>query len=468
MTALSFVDPQWLAGHIKLQGSNGIVAAVAQMIESGRLAHGARLPTVRDFALQLGVSPSTVATAWSVLRGQGLIDTQRRRGTLVISKQAAPAPVQPANWLHATEPSWSFVDLSRGSGDPALQPNLAQALQAGLEVSQLAGTHLNPVEQVHIISELRDAVVPTWPCVPQRWTTTGGSTEGVLLALQVTLRGGDKVAIENPTSPRLLSLLTLLEIEPIAVRCDDQGPLPASLAQALSQGAKAFVLQLRAQVPTGFAVTRERRDALTAVLVQYPEVSVVEDDHLGLVSDAPAFSLSEPLPDRSLTVRAYCRAFGVDLRMSIIGGAARLIQAIEDYRSDRVAVTSRILQGALANLLVAEHALATLANARATYARRRQLLAKALSARGLNVREGTGLSLWLAVDDETSAIVHLATQGVVLGSGSACFVGGGAEGDHAPHIRVAISRLPDDPARIDALAQLIGAGIKHPRREHFE
>ncbi|MFF7709026.1 aminotransferase class I/II-fold pyridoxal phosphate-dependent enzyme [Pseudomonas sp. NPDC007930] len=453
-----FVDPQWLAGHIKLQGSDGIVATLAHLIESGRLAHGARLPTVRDFALELGVSPSTVATAWSVLRGQGLIDTQRRRGTLV-TRQAQPAPPPPSNWLHAAEPSWSFVDLARGSGDPALQPGLAQALQAGLEVA-----HLHAAEQAHIIPELRDAVAPTWPCTPQRWSTTGGSTEGILLALQVTLRAGDKVAIENPTSPRLLSLLTLLKVEPIAVACDQHGPIPQALAEALKQAPKAFVLQLRAQVPTGFAVTRGRRDALAAVLQEHPEVQVIEDDHLGLVSDAPAYSLSEPLPDRSLLVRAYCRAFGVDLRMSIIGGSARLIEAIEAYRSDRVAITSRILQGALANLLVADHAVATLANARAAYARRRHQLFQALQTRGLALREGSGLALWLPVEDETSAIVNLATQGVVLGSGSPCFVGS----EQRAHVRVAISRLPDDPARIDALAGLIAAGIKHPRREDFE
>lgn len=456
MNALSFVDPQWLAGHIKLHGSDGIVAGVAQMIESGRLAHGTRLPTVRDFATQLGVSPSTVATAWSILRSQGLIDTQRRRGTLVIGKQA---PAQPVSWLHASEPSWSFVDLSRGSGDPLLQPDLARALQAGLQVS-----HLHGAEPAHIIAELRNAVAPTWPCMPQRWTTTGGSTEGVLLGLQVTVREGDKVAIENPTSPRLLSLLTLMKVVPVGVACDAQGPLPESLADALRDGAKVFVLQLRAQVPTGFAVTRHRRDALAAVLAEHPDVQVVEDDHLGLVSDAPAFSLSEPLPERSLMVRAYCRAFGVDLRMSIIGGSARLIQAIEDYRSDRVAVTSRILQGALADLLVAQQAVATLAHARQTYARRRHLLAQALLDRGLSLHEGTGLALWLAVDDEAGAIVNLATQGVVLGSGSPCFVGV----ERAPHVRVAISRLPDDPTRIAALADLIVAGIKHPRREHFE
>lgn len=460
MNALSFVDPQWLAGHIKLQGSDGIVAGVAQMIESGRLLHGARLPTVREFALQLGVSPSTVATAWSVLRSQGLIDTQRRRGTLVINKSQHPLPDQPTHWLQASEPSWSFVDLSRGSGDPALQPSLAEALQAGLGVS-----HLHAPEQAPIIAELRDAVAPTWPCEPQRWTTTGGSTEGVLLALQVTVRAGDKVAIENPTSPRLLSLLSLLKVRPIAVACDDQGPLPHSLADALVQGAKVFVLQLRAQVPTGFALSRDRRDALARVLSNYPDVQVIEDDHLGLVCDAPAVSLSEPLPDRSVTVRAYCRAFGVDLRMSIIAGSARLIQAMEDYRSDRVAVTSRILQGALAHLLLAEHAVATLALARQTYARRRALLAAALLDCGLNLEEGSGLALWLPVPDEARVIVNLATQGVVVGSGSACFVEGS---EQAPHIRVAISRLPDASARIEALARLIAAAIQHPRREHFE
>ena len=46
---------------------HGIAAAVARLISSGDLAPGDRLPTVRELAAELGVSPATVSHAWQAL-----------------------------------------------------------------------------------------------------------------------------------------------------------------------------------------------------------------------------------------------------------------------------------------------------------------------------------------------------------------------------------------------------------------
>lgn len=455
------VDSQWLASHVEAPGSDGIATSLAQIITSGRIAQGSRLPTVRDFASVLGTSASTVAAAWSTLRAKGLIETRRRGGTVVVNPaaEAEGLKLAPRQWLDSVDIAWASIDLSRGSADPALQPDLAPALNAGLQVN-----HLHAAEKEHMVEALRNAVAPTWPCTPQAWTTAGGGTEGMLLALQAATRPGDKIAIEEPTSPRLLALLELLKVQAIPVACDNQGPLAHALEAALAQKPTALLYQLRAQMPTGSALSAARRDELAQVLESHPEVVVLEDDHMGTVSTAPAHSMSEQLPDRTLLVRAYCRAFGVDLRTSILGGSARIIQSIEDYRSDRVAMTSRIFQGALAFLLTDPVAVATLERARLSYAHRRHALAQALSDHGFDIEEGTGLTLWVPVADETAAIVNLASQGVVLGSGSHCFIGPG----QAPHIRVAISRLPDDVNRIKELADLIAKGVNRPRREDFD
>lgn len=455
------VDSQWLASHVDSPGSDAIAATLAEMITSGRVVKGARLPTVREFASGLGTSTSTVAAAWSTLRAKGLIETRRRGGTVVIGATTEPEEfgLAPRQWLDSADVAWASIDLSRGSADPALQPDLAPALNAGLRVN-----HLHAAEKEHMIEALRTAVAPTWPCSPQAWTTAGGGTEGMLLALQAVTRPGDRIAIEEPTSPRLLGLLELLKVEAIPVASDCEGPLAESLKTALKRKPTAVLYQLRSQMPTGSALSAARRDELAALLEHHPEVAILEDDHMGTVSATAAHSMSEKLPDRSLLVRAYCRAFGVDLRTSILGGSAWIIQAIEDYRSERVAMTSRILQGALAFLLTDPHAVATLERARTSYSHRRRTLAQALVSHGFEISEGTGLTLWVPVEDETAAIVSLASQGVVLGSGSHCFIGKG----HAPHLRVAISRLPDDVDRIKELADLIAKGVKRPRRENFD
>lgn len=65
---------------------------VAAMITSGVLAAGARLPTVRQLAADLGLAVNTVARAYRELEAAGLVVSRVRLGTTV----AARPPVAPA------------------------------------------------------------------------------------------------------------------------------------------------------------------------------------------------------------------------------------------------------------------------------------------------------------------------------------------------------------------------------------
>ena len=56
---------------------------ITAQIESGQLAPGARLPSERDLAAELGVSYDSVRRAMGLLRDRGLIVTVHGRGTFV-------------------------------------------------------------------------------------------------------------------------------------------------------------------------------------------------------------------------------------------------------------------------------------------------------------------------------------------------------------------------------------------------
>jgi len=482
------IDAQWLAGQVDSPRADRIAAGMSALITSGGLAPGAQLPTVRDLAQSMRISPSTVMNAWHKLRADGLIETHRRGGTVVrhptTANAASDTPHAP--WrdaeaatgpVHNAAPSpttrrerhlprhvgdWAATDFSRATADPLLQPDLGRALAAGLGVA-----NLHNADREAIIDSLARAVAPTWPFSPEAWLTSGGGTEGLVLALQAVTRPGDVVAIENPSSPRLCSILATLELRAVAVDCDDEGPSPDALRAALGTEPilpKAFVYQPRAQVPTGRTVSAGRRDALAAILALLPDVYVIEDDHLGSVTHASLHSIATLLPSRCVLVRAYCRAFGVDLRTSVIGGSRMLIERIDAYRNNRLAMPSRILQGALAFLLTDADAVACLERARDSYEQRRQWLIAGLRARGIEVPDGTGLVVWLPVPDESRVIVNLATHGVIVAGGSACFV----DARHQPHIRISISQLPDDPQIIDRFAQMVVSVISGPSPEEYD
>jgi DNA-binding transcriptional regulator YhcF (GntR family) len=56
---------------------------VRAQVESGELAPGTRLPTVRALAAELGLAANTVARAYRELESLGVIQTRGRAGSIV-------------------------------------------------------------------------------------------------------------------------------------------------------------------------------------------------------------------------------------------------------------------------------------------------------------------------------------------------------------------------------------------------
>ncbi len=65
---------------------------IASRVSSGALAPGARLPTVRALAAELGLAVNTVARTYKELEADGVVVTHGRRGTFVAGTPAAGSP----------------------------------------------------------------------------------------------------------------------------------------------------------------------------------------------------------------------------------------------------------------------------------------------------------------------------------------------------------------------------------------
>ncbi|BCW64040.1 GntR family transcriptional regulator [Arthrobacter sp. StoSoilB22] len=63
---------------------------LSSLIAIGVLEPGSRLPTVRSLAADLGIAAGTVARAYKELEQQGLIESRRRNGTIVVGPPQAP------------------------------------------------------------------------------------------------------------------------------------------------------------------------------------------------------------------------------------------------------------------------------------------------------------------------------------------------------------------------------------------
>ena len=72
------LDPASSAGP-----AEQVHAQLLALVEDGTLAPGARLPTVRALAEELGLAAGTVARAYRRLEAEGVVSTARRAGTVV-------------------------------------------------------------------------------------------------------------------------------------------------------------------------------------------------------------------------------------------------------------------------------------------------------------------------------------------------------------------------------------------------
>jgi DNA-binding transcriptional regulator YhcF (GntR family) len=62
---------------------------VVELVGRGQLTPGARLPTVRRLAGDLGLAPNTVARAYRELERAGIVETRGRHGTFVAADDDA-------------------------------------------------------------------------------------------------------------------------------------------------------------------------------------------------------------------------------------------------------------------------------------------------------------------------------------------------------------------------------------------
>ncbi|MBP7252173.1 MAG: PLP-dependent aminotransferase family protein [Alphaproteobacteria bacterium] len=120
---------------------------------------------------------------------------------------------------------------------------------------------------------------------PGQVLITTGSQQGLDLVGKVLIDPGSRVAIESPTYLGALQAFNPYEADYVAVNCDDDGPVPETLAEA--KGARFMYLQPNYQNPSGRCLSPARRNALAEQFLAL-KLPVVEDNPYGdLWYDAP-------------------------------------------------------------------------------------------------------------------------------------------------------------------------------------
>lgn len=431
--------PGYLAG---CGTAKEIAAAVERAVGAGRLEPGEALPPIRAVAEGLRVNHNTVAAAYRTLRRRGVIETAGRRGSRV-----RHTPATTPRKRMAAEVVPGSRDVASGNPDPDRLPRLSESV-APAPTPLLYGAPSETAELRDLAaSAFRDDGVAAGPIA-----VTSGTLDAMEKALLAHTRPGDAVAVEDPGWHSLLDLLGLLDLTPLPVAVDDDGPRLAPLVDALRQGARAVVVTNRAQNPFGSALGADRASRLRAAIAEHPGALVIEDDHGYAFTSAP-FAWVAPPESRWMLVRSCSKSFGPDLRTAVVTGDTATV--------DSIRARQRITQGWVSHLLQRRSAAAWRAHAPAApdvaahYDQRREALLGALARRGIDAHGRSGLNVWLDVPDEAAVVTRLANRGWTVSPGARFRVAA------SPGIRVTIASLP--AAEAESLAEAIAASL-HPHR----
>nr|WP_320190554.1 PLP-dependent aminotransferase family protein [uncultured Desulfobacter sp.] len=167
-------------------------------------------------------------------------------------------------------------------------------------------------EQVSVLLSRRGIVAS-----PDQVNITSGS-QGVLDAMgKLLISKGDKVAVESPTYLGAISAFNPYEPEYISMETDDQGLIPQSLDETLTnQPIKLIYLVPTFQNPTGRTLSLERRQEIAEIIQKHNALLVEDDPYSSLRyqgEDVPA--IKTLAPDHVIYVSTLSKVFAPGLRI---------------------------------------------------------------------------------------------------------------------------------------------------------
>ncbi|MEV4351905.1 aminotransferase class I/II-fold pyridoxal phosphate-dependent enzyme [Actinoplanes sp. NPDC049596] len=448
-----------MAEHYQVTGdsASSISASIESGVARGDYVWGAALPPIRVLAGQLHVSPATVAKAYQDLRQRGVVEADGRRGTRVRSR---PAVAGPRSALRLPIPS-GVRDLSAGEPDLRLLPPLGPALHAVTTTNATPQGYASAAAMPELVEAARPRLrADGIPVDDALITVTSGTLDAIERLLTTHLRPGDAVAVEDPGWSNLLDLLAALGLRALPFTLDQEGPEPASVAAALHAGARAAVITVRAQNPTGAAVSARRAEALRALFATRSGLLLIEDDHAAELAEAPPHCVG-PVTGAWAFTRSASKPFGPDLRINVLAGDETTISRVVGRMRIGSGWVSTILQRLLLHLWHDPEVTALITGAAETYARRRRSLRDELLARGLTAEGETGINVWVRVPDETRAVGLLRDAGWAVAPGSLFRT------STPPGIRISIGPLDEEeiPTVAAAVATaVLPTGLPAPAR----
>ncbi|MGY9048155.1 hypothetical protein P775_19460 [Puniceibacterium antarcticum] len=296
-----------------------VAGAIRSAVEEGALAVGDRLPPVRELAWSLGITPGTVARAYTILTDEGALRAEVGRGTFVADPEAR-VPALDAKWQrHNTPEETDQVRLL----SPRL-PDMGQVSMIQDALRRLAerpALNLLNYPSREGFEPARRAVMGWLKGTPlgsldnEDIVLSHGGQSGISLVMQAVLRGPRPVVLlEELTYVGFRRAAELLRAEVVSVPMDAQGIVPDALeALVRKHGAQLLCTSPEMHNPTGLFTPLERRREIAEV-ARRTGLQILEDDCYR-VGRARELAYRALLPEQSWYVSSISKTITPALRI---------------------------------------------------------------------------------------------------------------------------------------------------------
>ena len=346
-----------------------LAARLADRIAQRLLAPGARLPSVRDCATRLGVSPSTVVGAYDLLQARGLVRALPQRGFFVregvASARAAPAaralgaaPSLPAP-VDATALIRGMFQARGGLPAPGMgtlpeewldAPLLQRALRrvcatpaAWLGYGEPAG---DPGLRAALAQRMADIGINAQPA---QIVTTVGATHALDLVSRTLLQAGDAVLVDEPGWAVEYARLTRMGMRLLPVPRGPDGPDLAVMEALLREHhPRLYVTVSVLHNPTGGSLTPAQAHQVLR-LAEAHDLTIVEDDTYSWLAPlhAPRLAQLDGLR-RTVYVSGFSKILVPQWRVGFVAAAPALAERLIDTKLLSTLTTPAPLEQAVA------------------------------------------------------------------------------------------------------------------------
>ena len=418
-----------------------LMDAIRTRIAKRVLGPGDRLPSVRQFAETMGVSPSTVVEAYDRLVAEGTIRAKRGSGFYVTGADLPPMALADMGppLERDVDPFW--VSRQSLDADPSvLKPGCGRrpadwmphaALRKGLRalgraddalLSDYGNTRGSPALRRLLLGRFADEGIGAHA---NQIMLTSSGTQAIDLVCRSLLRPGDTVVVDDPCYFNFRALLRAHHVRIAGVPFTPAGPDIGAFEQTLAnERPRLYITNSALHNPTGATLSPQVAHRVLSAATAHG-VTIVEDDIFADFEPelSPRLAVLDGL-NRVIRIGSFSKTLSASVRCGYIAAKADWIEGLADlqvatnFGGPSPAVTE-LIAGVLSGGSYRKH----MDEVRQRLVRARKVAAERLVSLGFEpwIMPRGGFYLWCRLPGEQDSAViarRCMEKGVILAPGN--------------------------------------------------